>query len=218
MSLDGIALECEVAVAGSVLATYRGQVHLSYGGIPGGYAWIFPKGEHLSVGIGSFSCRVKGLKNFFRRFCREMGLELPPTIRCYGAIITAASGKASVLHSNRALLTGDAAGLVDPFTGEGIYYALRSGRLAAAAILDSACEPGLLAAYTRRINDELLPSLRYAGRIARIVYSLTPLVHQLVTADPEIAPRLVQVLFGQHSYEQLWQYLTERYAIFRVVR
>ncbi|NLW06598.1 MAG: NAD(P)/FAD-dependent oxidoreductase, partial [Clostridia bacterium] len=213
--LPGIALAAEVGVDGSFLASYRGRIYLSYGDIPGGYAWIFPKGAYLSIGIGSFSRRIKGLKSYFQRFCREMGLKLPEETRCRGAVIPAANGRAGVLHSRRALLAGDAAGLVDPFTGEGISYALRSGRLAAAAILNSAGEPGLLAAYTHRINEELLAPLRHASWIARIVYRMTPLVHRLVMAEPGIARRLVQVLSGQDSYEKLWQHLAERHAIFR---
>ncbi|MGI9859968.1 geranylgeranyl reductase family protein [Moorella naiadis] len=214
---DGITLECEVPAADGVLEGYRGQVLLSYGGIPAGYGWVFPKGDHLSVGIGSFTRQVKGLRRYFDTFCRGLGLPIPLQLRCRGAVIPAAGGQGGVFHTRRALLVGDAAGLVDPFSGEGIYYALRSGRLAAEAIQTVAGGGGGLEAYSRQLNDELLQPLHYAWQIARVVYALTPVVHRLVTANPEVARRLVEVLFGSATYEDLWHYLRERYAIFRLV-
>ncbi|OIQ55668.1 geranylgeranyl reductase family protein [Neomoorella thermoacetica] len=214
----GITLECEVPVDAGLLTSYRGQVHLSYGGIPYGYGWVFPKGDHLSVGIGSFTRRVKGLRRYFDTFCRGLGLAVPANLRCRGAVIPAADGQAGVFHTGRALLVGDAAGLVDPFSGEGIYYALRSGRLAAETIMATLAGTGEPGAYSRRLYDELLQPLHYARRIARVVYALTPVVHRLVTANPGIARRLVEVLFGRDTYPDLWQYLTRRYAIFRLAR
>ncbi|MDN5361952.1 MAG: hypothetical protein PWP70_999 [Moorella sp. (in: firmicutes)] len=212
----GITLECEMPLDAGHLASYRGQVHLSYGGIPSGYGWVFPKGDHLSVGIGSFTRQVKGLRRYFDTFCRGLGLKVPANLRCRGAVIPAAGGQGGVFHTRRALLVGDAAGLVDPFSGEGIYYALRSGRLAATAIQTAAGGGGGLEAYSRQLNDELLQPLHYARRIARVVYALTPVVHRLVTANPEVARRLVEVLFGGATYADLWHYLRERYAIFRL--
>ncbi|MDN5325520.1 MAG: hypothetical protein PWP41_215 [Moorella sp. (in: firmicutes)] len=214
----GITLECEMPLDAGHLASYRGQVHLSYGGIPSGYGWVFPKGDHLSVGIGSFTRQVKGLGLYFDTFCRGLGLAVPANLRYRGAVIPAADGRASVFHTGRAFLVGDAAGLVDPFSGEGIYYALRSGRLAAETIMATLAGTGEPQAYSRRLNDELLQPLHYARRIARVVYAFTPVVHRLVTANPGIARRLVEVLFGRDTYRDLWQYLTRRYAIFRLAR
>ncbi|PRR70233.1 geranylgeranyl reductase family protein [Neomoorella humiferrea] len=211
----GVTLECELEVEAGLLDQYQGRVYLSYGGIPAGYGWIFPKGDHLSVGIGSFTRRVKGLKGYFLDFCRGMGLKVPEGVRCRGAVIPAADGRIGALHTARALLVGDAAGLVDPFSGEGIYYALRSGRLAAEVLYAALEGRERLENYTRRVQEEIAPSLHYAARIARVVYALTPVVHRLVTANPEVARRLVTVLFGAATYEDLWRYLVERYAIFR---
>ncbi|MBC7325957.1 MAG: hypothetical protein H5T99_11700, partial [Moorella sp. (in: Bacteria)] len=200
------------------LAGYRGRVHLSYGGIPAGYGWIFPKGDHLSVGIGSFTREVKGLKRYFADFCRGLKLQVPAGICYRGAVIPAASGRAGTFHTARALLAGDAAGLVDPFSGEGIYYALRSGRLAAEAIAAVLNGRGGLADYSARINRDIVATMGFAWRIARVVYALTPVVHSLVAANPEVARRLVDVLFGGATYQDLWQYLREHYAIFRLAR
>lgn len=211
----GVALECELPVPPTVLEQYRHSLLLSYGNIANGYGWVFPKGDHLSVGIGSFSRKVKGLKALFQQFCQRLGLPLSPAARYRAAVIPSALPGESLLHTSRGLLAGDAAGLVDPFSGEGIYYALKSGRLAAKAIISFLQGAGDLQRYSEAVQKELLPSLNYAGRIAKVVYSLTPVVHRLVRANPEVARRLVEVLFGSQTYPELWQYLRARYRIFR---
>ncbi|MGI9951173.1 NAD(P)/FAD-dependent oxidoreductase [Moorellaceae bacterium AZ2] len=211
----GVALECELPVSPSVLEQYRHSLLLSYGNIASGYGWVFPKGDHLSVGIGSFSRKVKDLKALFQQFCRRLGLPVSPEAYCRAAVIPSALPGEPVLHTSRGLLVGDAAGLVDPFSGEGIYYALKSGRLAAQAVISFLRGEGDLRSYSSSVQNELLPSLNYAGRIAKVVYSLTPVIHRLVRANPEVARRLVEVLLGSQTYPELWQYLKARYRIFR---
>ncbi|MGB9663038.1 MAG: geranylgeranyl reductase family protein [Moorellaceae bacterium] len=211
----GVALECELPVPPTVLESYRHSLLLSYGNIAGGYGWVFPKGEHLSVGLGSFSRKVKGLQALFRQFCRRLGLPWSPEIRCRAAVIPSAQAGEPVLHTSRAVLVGDAAGLVDPFSGEGLYYALKSGRCAAGAVAAFLQGEGGLHRYSAEVQKDLLPDLQYAGRIAKVVYSLTPVVHRLVQANPQVARRLVEVLLGSRTYSELWEYLRARYRIFR---
>ncbi|HBT47491.1 MAG TPA: hypothetical protein DEA73_06390 [Peptococcaceae bacterium] len=211
----GVALECELPVSPSVLEQYRHSLLLSYGNIASGYGWVFPKGDHLSVGIGSFSRKVKDLKALFQQFCRRLGLPVSPEAYCRAAVIPSALPGEPVLHTCRGLLVGDAAGLVDPFSGEGIYYALKSGRLAAQAVISFLRGEGDLRSYSSSVQNELLPSLNYAGRIAKVVYSLTPVIHRLVRSHPEVARRLVEVLLGSRTYPELWHYLRARYRIFR---
>lgn len=211
----GVALECELPVPEKILDKYRHSLVLSYGNITGGYAWVFPKANHLSVGIGSFNRRVRDLKYLFWKFCQKLELPLQPGIRFRGAIIPSAIPGEVSLNTSNGLLVGDAAGLVDPFSGEGLYYALKSGRAAAAAVLSFFQGKGELREYSETLNSQLLPHLYYAHRIARIVYAFTPLVHRLVLANKEVARRLVEVLCGARTYLELWEYLYARYRIFR---
>ncbi|MCG0278149.1 MAG: geranylgeranyl reductase family protein [Thermanaeromonas sp.] len=211
----GVALECELPVPHGVLDKYRQSLVLSYGNIRGGYAWIFPKASHLSVGIGSFDRKVQDLKSLFYRFCRNMDLPLTSGMRYRGAILPSVIPGEVSLNTSNGLLVGDAAGLVDPFSGEGLYYALRSGRLAAVTVL-SFCEgKGGLKEYSEAIASQLLPHFYHAHRIAKVVYAFTPLVHRLVLANKELARRLVEVLCGERTYPELWEYLYARYQIFR---
>lgn len=211
----GVALECELPVPEEVVDRYRHSLVLSYGNINGGYAWVFPKAGHLSVGIGSFNRRVKDLKFLFQKFCQRLDLPLPSGVRYRGAILPSVIPGEVSLNTSNGLLVGDAAGLVDPFSGEGLYYALRSARLAAAAVLSFFHGNGGLKEYSEAVVSQLLPPLCHAHRIARVVYAFTPLVHRLVLANQEVARRLVEVLCGERTYPELWEYLYSRYQIFR---
>ncbi|MBE3580453.1 MAG: geranylgeranyl reductase family protein [Thermoanaerobacteraceae bacterium] len=211
----GVALEAELPVSPLVLEQYRHRLLLSYGSIAGGYGWVFPKADHLSVGIGSFGRQVKGLRTLFQQFCHRLGLPASSPGYLRAAVIPSAASGEAILHTSRSLLVGDAGGLVDPFSGEGIYYALRSGRLAARAVVSFLEGKGDLGSYSESVQKELLSPLYHAGRIAKVVYSLTPVIHRLVRANPEVARRLVEVLLGSRTYPELWLYLKARYRIFR---
>jgi len=100
-----------------------------------GYGWIFPKRDHISIGIGEFAPRVSDLKGSFSRFVRDVSIrkniDIEGRINGINSYRIPAGGFDRRIHGDRVLLTGDAAGFVDPFLGEGIYYALKSGEIAA---------------------------------------------------------------------------------------
>ncbi|HQG31587.1 MAG TPA: hypothetical protein PLA83_06635, partial [Deltaproteobacteria bacterium] len=106
-----------------------------FGFVRWGYAWVFPKGETLSIGIGGSLSKNRNMKNLFTRFFRHVTGRGPESIRgCY----TPLGNYSKKPGIGNALLVGDAAGLVDPITGEGIAFALMSGKFAAQSILKAA--------------------------------------------------------------------------------
>ncbi|MEE8200112.1 MAG: NAD(P)/FAD-dependent oxidoreductase [Candidatus Acidoferrales bacterium] len=128
-----------------------------------GYLWSFPRAGHLSVGVcGKLHQNSSaGLREKLHRFLEAEGLSraggvfyshLLPSLarRSWNRLPLGGPGWARV---------GDAAGLVDPITGEGIYYALRSGELLAETLL--AGDP---MSYRARVEEEILPELRCAAR------------------------------------------------------
>jgi geranylgeranyl reductase len=98
---------------------------------PDFYAWIFPHGDKTSVGVGS---AVKGfaLRDAVARLREQVGLEDCKTIRVEGAPIPLRPRKRWD-NGKDVVVAGDAAGVVAPASGEGIYYAMTAGRLAAEA-------------------------------------------------------------------------------------
>ncbi len=96
------------------------------------YGWIFPKREHLAIGIAGGSLHMKALRPDFDRFCRSLkkrlGVELKLEKRRTSFI--GGDGLGSTNVTDRAILVGDAAGFVDPMMGEGIAYAMQSAKFA----------------------------------------------------------------------------------------
>lgn len=124
-----LGLEVEVEVPEQIQQEWAGQVMIDFGRIPGGYAWIFPKGDRLTVG----AIAAKGYADEQRRYVEDLlqRFDLAQLRRAITAgHLTRCRTNDSPLAKDRLLLAGDAAGLLEPWTREGISFALRSGRLA----------------------------------------------------------------------------------------
>jgi flavin-dependent dehydrogenase len=101
----------------------------------------------------------------------------------------------------KVFLVGDAAHLVDPLTGEGIYYALRSGMLAAEAILQSKKNGGDASAhYQRTVKELLFEDLRSAHNVSQFIYRFTQVAYRTLKHYPELGNFYIQVLEGKETY------------------
>jgi flavin-dependent dehydrogenase len=131
----GVALEGNVPYVHAREDRYRGLAVVELGTVPGGYAWVFPKGDHVNVGVGGWESEGPRLREHLERACAGYGLphERLESLRGYRLPMRRA-GERPV--KGRAVLVGDAAGLVDPLSGDGIYEALVSSRLASETALE----------------------------------------------------------------------------------
>lgn len=167
------ALEAEMELPDASVAAWRGIWHLDFGAVPFGYAWIFPKAEHLSVGVGAFS--RPGIKLNLRELLKqyiasEPTLQNAKHVALHGHTLPL-GGKPRVVSAARVVLVGDAANLIDPFSGEGIYAAIKSGTLAASHIVRGLQVGDLsLAAYSRQIQREFTRDYRYAYALGLVFY------------------------------------------------
>jgi flavin-dependent dehydrogenase len=123
----------EAPVSAEILRRFADAPLFIIGEVRLGYAWIFPKSDHLSIGIGGLHPRPGELLATLNRVIARYGISLTAA-PWHGHPIPIYTGR-EPLATSRALLVGDAAGLADPLTGEGIRLAIKSGRLAAEAIL-----------------------------------------------------------------------------------
>jgi menaquinone-9 beta-reductase len=144
-----------------------------FGHIPWGYAWSFP-GEHFrTLGIAGLNAKAgKFLRASFRNFLASLNISMEKISGCkshalpYGNYL-------SLPGYNNVLLLGDACGLADPLLGEGIYYAHKSARLAAEAILDSYDDaPAAFKGYTRNLRQDIIAELRLVRLLQKIIFSL----------------------------------------------
>ena len=138
------AIEAEVPVSPRILRRFAGRPVFIFGEIRLGYLWIFPKREHLSVGIAAMKPKRGALQEKLKKVMARYGISLEKAA-LHGHPIPLYTRREPIA-TRRTLLVGDAAGLVDPFSGEGIRYAIKSGHLAARAILSGHPEsyPGLV--------------------------------------------------------------------------
>jgi geranylgeranyl reductase family protein len=124
-----LGLEAEIPVPPEVAEEWRERVHLDWGPIEGSYGWVFPKGDSLTVGV--IAARGKGAETraYLKDYIDRLGLAgFRPSIE--SGHLTRCRSEDSPLSRGRVLVAGDAAGLLEPWTREGISFALRSGRLA----------------------------------------------------------------------------------------
>lgn len=137
----GVALEGNLPHTLTNPERWQSTVVIELGTIPGGYCWIFPKGDHINIGVGGWQSTGPTLRKHLKEFCKRRGFDHSMLQNMRGYRLPARRPDAA-LARGRALLVGDAAGLVDPLWGDGIYAALVSSKLASAAALD------LLAGHT----------------------------------------------------------------------
>jgi len=198
------ALEAEVPLDDGLRTEYGNRALFALGVIPGGYAWVFPKGDCLSVGIGRFRPGRGDLRAALTGEMARLGIRLDGVrvqghpIPCYQSPPWPLWNRRTQekLSTRRCLLVGDAAGLVDPLIGEGIRYAITSGRLAAEAILQED-----LAVYESRIWREIGHSLATAGMAARLFYRWPRRCYELGVRNPAIVRLFLDLLADRASYQ-----------------
>ncbi|WP_308416791.1 geranylgeranyl reductase family protein [Streptomyces sp. AJS327] len=124
-----LGLEAEIPVPESVAEDWAGRVLIDWGPLPGSYGWVFPKDGTLTVGVIARRGDGAATKRYLDDFIGRLGLAgFEPSVS--SGHLTRCRADDSPLSRGRVLVCGDAAGLLEPWTREGISFALRSGRLA----------------------------------------------------------------------------------------
>ncbi len=133
--VHGVALEANVSWRALEPDRYRGTAVVEVGQPAGGYGWVFPKGDHANLGVGGWGSEGPVLRDHLHRLARAHGVRPADLSDTRGHRLPMRRLGASSPTTGRVLLVGDAAGLVDPLSGDGIYEAFTSAELAAAAVL-----------------------------------------------------------------------------------
>ena len=184
----GVALEGNVSYVHAREDRWRGRAVVDLGAVPGGYAWVFPKGDHVNVGVGGWRSEGPRLREHLARACAGYGLPHAHLEAVRGFRLPMRRPGDSPARG-RALLVGDAAGLVDPLSGDGIFEALFSARLAAEAVLADD-----LPAYAERLAAELDPMIS-ASWSAKLAFDRFPRLAFTIARTPpawRLAERLLR--------------------------
>ncbi len=205
------AIEVEVPAPPEVMARYKDTSTFIIGEISMGYLWIFSKAEHLSVGIGALHPKPGELQSTFRRVMESYGISIEG-LPLHGHPVPLYSGREKI-STARTLLVGDAAGLVDPLSGEGIRYAVTSGRLAAEAILS-----GEIHQYEPRIQRQIGASHRYAKIMAEVLFRYPGACFDLCAHHPSVKQAIAGLLSGRGGYSRVILSLVGSLPLFLVKR
>ena len=192
----GVAIEAEVPVDDDLVQEYVDTALFIFGTPSNGYLWIFPKAEHLSVGIGSFRGRVSDIRQILQREMARLGIAIAG-VRLRGHPLPIHL-KREPLRSGRVLLTGDAAGLVDPLLGEGIRHAVDSARLATESLLNDSPQ-----SYSSRVNQEIGRDLLWGRRWAQLFYAHPRGCFELAVRNPLFVRDFLRLFAGEISYRRM---------------
>ena len=159
-----VALEANVPYGPVPRSRYARRAVVEFGVVPGGYGWVFPKGDHVNVGVGGWLHQGPLLRAHLSRLCREHGIPEDALIGVRGyRLPLRRPGFAPV--RGRTALVGDAAGLVDPVSGDGIYEALLSALLAVENALEIiAGDAADFRSYAVKLNGALALSVAASWR------------------------------------------------------
>ena len=166
---------------------------LEIASVPGGYGWIFPKGDHVNVGVGGWESEGPHLRAHLRRMCEAYGIDPEAAADTRGYRLPMRT-PATVLVRGNAAAIGDAAGLVDPFSGDGMYEAFLSAKLAADAIL-----AGDLTSYAAGVERRITP-LTNAGWGAKRAFDRFPRTTFALARLPVTFRALEKLLRGDLSH------------------
>ncbi|MFA0823655.1 MAG: NAD(P)/FAD-dependent oxidoreductase [Methanomethylovorans sp.] len=180
-----------------------------------GYAWVFPKGNIMSIGIGLWKPitikPAKAFDDFISFLSRERGIDLAAHIRKKYIHRVPVGGIDRKTYDQRVLLVGDAAGFVDPFLGEGIYYAVASGVLAGETAAEAIHNNNSLSSYEKKCNELFNNDLRMAYKFGNAFHDYIEKIFYLFIHDPELFVMYVLTGKGVYNYRE---YVTK--CIFRM--
>jgi geranylgeranyl reductase family protein len=175
-----------------------------------GYIWVFPRCGHLSVGICGKGEPAQALRARLERYMAENGISRKGA-SFYSHVLPSLetrSWKKNRVAGDGWMAVGDAAGLVDPITGEGLYYAIRSADLAANALLTEAGGVAeKLQAYRRLLRKDFAADLEFSSRLARKIFlgrfllgSTTARMVQFTRRSPRFSALMQDLFAGTQSY------------------
>jgi flavin-dependent dehydrogenase len=178
-----------------------------------GYSWIFPRCGRASVGIGGKGESAQSMRRRLEQWMERRGLPYK-NAPFYAHMIPAlepASWATNRVSGEGWMAAGDTAGLVDPVTGEGIYYALRSGEMAAETLLDASIPwASKHVAYREALRREIMDELAAGSRLAPKLYlrpflfsGMTARMIQFIRHSPAVSEVMQNLFAGSQSYVDL---------------
>jgi geranylgeranyl reductase family protein len=200
-SMEYIAgIGSELVVPEEELAKWKSRVQIDLGCIPGGYAWVFPKRNHLSVGVGCLASKARDLHAHHQKFLNSLSMGSYTIARSSSHLIPTCT-KGRLVWQDKALLLGDAAGLTDPLTGEGIYNAIQSAQLAAPVIENSLVRGKVgLQDYQEIVERKIMSELRIARKLSKFFVRFPRLAFGMFNQSDGTWRAVCNLMLGEIDY------------------
>ena len=205
------ALEAEIPATDEYISRHASnKAEFYFGELPNGYGWVFPKNGYFSVGIGNIGAPVPRPLDEYRRFLKKLGFGY---VKPRGHFLPV-GGVQRKTYANRMLLVGDAAGYVDAFLGEGIAYAIMSGKIAAETVID-ACRTNdfsesTLATYQTRCAHNFGSNLKYSLIFSKIFYRYPDMFSRMLVTNEAMLYRFIHLPTGHFGYLSFVKWLAPR--------
>ena len=207
----GICIVTEVEEENEKIDKYMPRaIEIHFDVMEMGYGWVFPHDNYYSVGIGAFANTLSDPKRVMREFLKKNGFN--GNYRLRGHIIPAGGIKRNVIGS-RVVLIGDAAGFVDPFAGEGIAYAIRSGQIAVEVIdgiLRGSEDLKELRDYETICQGEFVNNFKYALILVKMMHSFPDFFFKILTDNHEVFEKFTEISVLKKQYRSYLEWLLPR--------
>ena len=201
------AIESEIKVDERTFNKFRDKARFDFGFIPHGYGWVFPKKDHLSVGVAFMKKVNQSIQDWFRKYLNLLEIYSDNILdeQKHGYFIPLINGKVNCCDG-RVLFAGDNLGFADPLTAEGISFTIESGRFAAKAIIENYNNhKDVIKNYSGSI-DNIYKEIKAAKFLSQVVYG------------PLWLRKFVFKHYGKRLSELLADIITEKKKYSRMVR
>ena len=194
------AIEYDIEVSDEEFKRLKDETRFDIDFIPGGYAWSFPKKNHLNVGVGRLFGKGS-LRQYGDKYVKFLGIKEIVSEKIYGYQVPISTRKDGFVKNN-VFLIGDAAGFADSLTAEGISNAILSGCLVAESIIESELNPEKAGKiYLEKLNEKLLPELKSSYFLSRVFYKQTTIRNFFMRRSPQrFAEYFTNIFMGEQEY------------------
>lgn len=195
------ALEYEVMVNDNDFERLSKSVRFDIDAVPYGYAWCFPKKNHLSLGVLTTKKGRINLKKYYQEYLKDLGITQIVKEEAHGFQIPIAP-RTDGFVNNGVFLIGDAAGFAEPITAEGISNAIHSGKLVAEALVESQLNyEKAKALYHEKLEEKLLPELNSGVFLSKFFYHKNPIRQYLLRKyGQRFGDLMVDILSGDKDF------------------
>jgi len=199
------AIESEIMLSPEELKAFEGVAIFDYERVNSGYAWIFPKSDHVSVGIGAYPKKGLQLNRLFDDYKRKMGLGEGCVERNRKGFVVPVRPRTGPYMKGCMLIVGDAAGFADPISAEGFTYALKSGLEAGKAVSTGLHNPAeVYKLYHSGIDAAVVQELFEGRKIAILFYFSSRVRNFLMNRyGQRLCEGMARVVEGRQTYSEV---------------